>query len=200
MPSLTVVADGRAVAINVPDDILATTGDLYAKMDRDMDSGWQMGPEFIEQPDSVQRCQIVANKILTSLSGANETMATLMAGYILTRLPAVVAVHIDTLGEMLNTEFRYADAKEHADAAVGSAPIAATRPAAGLSKREAIAEAGKQVSAVYKVGRGWRFSTLNLASGQWVESPLLDDEAEAHEARAKAFQERYRELAGGALN
>jgi hypothetical protein len=193
MPSLTVVADGRAVGVSVPDNILATARELYAKMDSDMDSGWQMGPEFIEQPDRVQRCQIVANKLLISLSGANETMATLMAGYILARLPDVVAVHIDTAGEMLNTEFQYASR-----AAAPASPRVTAQ--AGLSKREALAEAGKQVSTVYKAGRGWRYSTLDRASGQWMESPLLDDEGQAHEARARTFQERYSELLGGALN
>jgi hypothetical protein len=190
MPNLTVVVDGRAVAVSVPGDMIASASGLYAKMDRDMDGGWQMGPEFVEQPDRVQRCQIVANKLLVSLSGANETMVTLMAGYILARLPDVVAVNIDTAGEMLNTEFQYASRP---------AAQAAAAPA-GLSKREALAEAGKQVSAVYQVGRGWRFSTLDRASGQWMESPLLDDEAQAHEARAKAFHDRYRELLGGAVN
>jgi hypothetical protein len=168
--------------------MLAEARAFYQKMDRDMDGGWQMGPEYVENPDRVQRCQIAANKLLTSLSAANETMVTLMAGYILTRLPNVNGVDIDTNGEMLNTRFT-------SDASVtpetGSAAVVS-----GLGKREALARAGQDVSAVYRSGRGFRFAILDQASGQPQESPLFDSETQATEARLLAFRRRYEELIG----
>src|SRR3970282_1739095 len=97
---LNVVVDDRLYSIKVPPDMLREAEEFFRKMDRDMDRGWQMGPEFIENPDKVQRCQIAANKLLTSLSAANETMITLMAGYIFKRLPGVTGVRIDTGGGM----------------------------------------------------------------------------------------------------
>lgn len=186
MPKLTVIVDERMLAVNVPDSLLAEAAPFFAKMDSDMDGGWQMGPEYIESPDRVQRCQIAANRLLGSLSSANQNMVTLMAGYILSRLPGVSTVRIDTGGELLNTQFRYEQA------APDAVPVATVAP----SRREALALAGKQVSAIYRAGRGWRFATLDAASGQWQESPLMDDEAEANEARMVAVRRRYEQLLG----
>jgi len=104
---LNVIVDERALTVDVPPHMLHEAEDFYRKMDSDMDGGWQMGTEFIENPDKVQRCQIAANKLLTSLSAANETMVTLMAGYILKNLPGVTGVRIDTGGEMQHTEMLY---------------------------------------------------------------------------------------------
>jgi hypothetical protein len=182
---LAVSVDERSLEVSVPDDMLADAQAFYQKMDRDMDGGWQMGPEFVENPDRVQRCQIAANKLLTSLSAANEMMATLMAGYILSRLPNVRGVEIDTGGEMLNTRFLYESAPSQPQAGV-----------AGLGKREALARAGKEVSAVYKSGRSFRYAVLDPATGQWAESPAMNDEKEAQEHRMLAFKRRFEELAG----
>ena len=104
---LNIIVDERVLTVDVPPHMLHEAEDFYRKMDSDMDGGWQMGTEFIENPDKVQRCQIAANKLLTSLSAANETMITLMAGYILKRLPGVTGVRIDTSGEMQHTEMLY---------------------------------------------------------------------------------------------
>ena len=104
---LNIIVDERALTVDVPPHMLHEAEDFYRKMDSDMDGGWQMGTEFIENPDKVQRCQIAANKLLTSLSSANETMITLMAGYILKNLPGVTGVRIDTGGEMQHTEMLY---------------------------------------------------------------------------------------------
>jgi hypothetical protein len=165
-------------------------------MDSDMARGWQMGPEFIENPDKVQRCQIVANKLLTSLSTANETMIMLMAGYILKRLPGVAGVRIDTGGEMLHTEIIYEHPANHA----GPAPV---MPAPGqssathkINKLEAMEQAGKDVTMVYQVGKSFRFAVRDLHTGEWLESGPMDSEQEAYEKRMQAYKHRLDELTG----
>lgn len=90
--------------LDVPDDLLGEAADFFAKMDRDMDGGWQISREYVECPDTVQRCQIVADKLFTSMINGNKTTALLMAGYILSRLPGISAVDIDTSGELQNTD------------------------------------------------------------------------------------------------
>lgn len=180
---LTVMVDARLLAINVPDEMLSEAESFFAKMDRDMDAGWQMGPEFIESPDRVQRCQIAANKLLVSLSGANESMATLMAAYILTRLPGVSRVHIDTAGEMMNTRFDM-------DSAVPASVPPPQLPAGGGDRRRAMAQAGQEVGAVYRAGRVWRF-TVQEANGQWTESSPFESEVQAQEARLQVVKDRY---------
>jgi hypothetical protein len=188
---LNVIVDDRALAVEVPPHMLHEAEDFYRTMDRDMDRGWQMGPEFIESPDKVQRCQIAANKLLTSLSSANETMITLMAGYILKRLPGVTGVRIDTGGEMLHTEMLYG---KPASAAPAPAPAAAR--AQKLGKLEAMEQAGKDVTKVYQVGKTWRFAVRDLKTGEWLESGPMDTEQEAYEKRMRAYKRRLDELTG----
>jgi len=106
---LDVIVNDQIHRLNVPPDMLEEGEAFFQKMDRDMDRGWQMSREFVEQPDRVNRCQIAANRLLTAMESGNETLALLMAGYILTRMPGVAKVDIDTNGEMLNTEIILGD-------------------------------------------------------------------------------------------
>jgi hypothetical protein len=183
---LNVTLADKAFAVELPEAALQAAEEFYRKMDRDMDRGWQMSREFVEHPDVTQRCQIAANRLMTSMSGGNTTMVELMAGYILTRLPGVTGVDIDTAGEMSETEFSFAEAKD-------ARPVAAP-PRHPLSKLQALEQAGKQVSKVYKSGRGYRFAVLDAASGQWAESALADSEKDAEDRRLATVKERYEEL------
>lgn len=103
-----VVIDEQVYAIEVPDDLLQEAAEFHARLDRDMDRGWQMSRQFVERPDPVQRCQIVADKLLTSIIQNNQATAMLMAGYITLRMPGAIGVDIDTAGEMQNTQLLYA--------------------------------------------------------------------------------------------
>ncbi|MBI3774109.1 MAG: hypothetical protein HY273_00905 [Gammaproteobacteria bacterium] len=100
---LNIVVEDRQIAINVSDAMLRDAQDFYAKMDRDMDQGWQMSREWIERPSQLERCQIAADKLHTALNTQNETLVLLMAGYILSRVPNVRSVAINTDGEMQET-------------------------------------------------------------------------------------------------
>lgn len=103
--TLTVVIESNSYAINVPEDVLIEGASFFEKMDKDMDKGWMMSREWVDNPDQVQRCQIAADRIADSISMENETLTLLMAGYILTRMDNVKEVHIDTDGEMMETRF-----------------------------------------------------------------------------------------------
>jgi hypothetical protein len=103
-----VIIGEQVYAIEVPDELLGEAAEFHAKLDRDMDRGWQMSRQFVEQPDALQRCQIVADRLLTSIMNGNEATTLLMAGYIALRMPGAVGVDIDASGEMQNTELLYA--------------------------------------------------------------------------------------------
>jgi len=103
-----VVIDDQVYAVELPEELLGEAAEFHARMDRDMDRGWQMSREFVERPDPLQRCQIVADKLLTGIMQGNEATAMLMAGYIALRMPGAVGVDIDGTGEMQNTELLYA--------------------------------------------------------------------------------------------
>lgn len=102
---LNVVIEDRAIAITVPDSIVIDARDFFARMNADMDQGWQMSREWVERPTALQRCQIAADRLNTAINNRNETMVTLMAGYILAQMPQVRTVHINTDGEMQETVF-----------------------------------------------------------------------------------------------
>ncbi len=103
-----VIVGEQVYAVEVPDELLGEAREFHDKLDRDMDRGWQMSREFVAHPDRLQRCQIVADKLLTSLSQGNDATAMLMASYIALRMPGAVGVDIDAEGEMQNTEVLYA--------------------------------------------------------------------------------------------
>jgi hypothetical protein len=190
---LSITVGDKVFSVELSEQFLAEAESFYQKMDHDMDRGWQMGREFIEQPDRTQRCQIAANRLMTSMSTGNTTMVELMAGYILSRLPGVSGVDVDTSGEMGDTEFAVAAPSA---ATAGAAQAAPSTHAAPLNRLEALTQAGKDISKVYASGRGYRYAVLNRATGQWVESALADTEKEAEERRLLAVKHRYQELIG----
>jgi hypothetical protein len=118
-------------------------------------------------------------------------MITLMAGYILKRLPGVTGVRIDTGGEMLHTEMLY-----EKPASAAPAPVPAAAHAQKLGKLEAMEQAGKDVTKVYQVGKTWRFAVRDLKTGEWLESGPMDTEQEAYEKRMRAYKRRLDELTG----
>ena len=99
-----VVVGDQVYAVEVPEELLREAGEFHARLDRDMDRGWQMSREFVERPDRLQRCQIVADRLLTSLTQRNQATAMLMAAYIALSVPGAIGVDIDAAGEMQNTE------------------------------------------------------------------------------------------------
>ncbi|MCG6936780.1 MAG: hypothetical protein LJE83_01220 [Gammaproteobacteria bacterium] len=101
---LNIIIDGRSNAFEVPDEILVEARDFFNKLDEDIDRGWQMSREWVDSPDSEQRCQIAADKILTAIETDNEKLLMLMAAYILHTMPGVKSVDIDITGDMNQTE------------------------------------------------------------------------------------------------
>jgi len=101
---LKLTIDDQTYDIDVPEQIMQEAEDFYAKMEQDMDKGWQMSRFWVEKPDLYQRCQIVADKILGAFHTENKRMLLLMAGYILTRMPHLQEVVVDTSGDITQTE------------------------------------------------------------------------------------------------
>jgi hypothetical protein len=102
-----VVIGEQVYAIEVPEELLRDAAEFHARLDRDMDRGWQMSRQFVERPDPVQRCQIVADRLLTCIMQDNQATAMLMAGYIALRMPGAIGVDVDASGEMQNTRLLY---------------------------------------------------------------------------------------------
>jgi hypothetical protein len=101
---LKLTIDDQTYDIEVDEQSMQEAEAFYTKMDSDMDKGWQMSRTWVEKPDTYQRCQIVADRILGAFHTENQKMVLLMSGYILSRVPQVVEVVVDTTGDMTLTE------------------------------------------------------------------------------------------------
>ncbi len=104
---LNIKVEDKSYRIDVPADVLDDGDAFFRKMDKDMDRGWQMSREYVPNPDIEQRCQIAADRLLTAMHNNNKHSLLLMAGYIMTRLPNVEWVDIDTTGDMNETRFNF---------------------------------------------------------------------------------------------
>lgn len=102
---LEVYVENNMLKVEVPDEVLGEAGEFFAMMDRDMDRGWKMGPEYVENPDPTQRAQIAADRMLTAIETDNRRLLSMMAAYIAAKLPGVKAVKIATEGDPRESEF-----------------------------------------------------------------------------------------------
>ncbi len=194
---LKAIIDDQIYELNVPDALISQAQPFFDRLDQDMDAGWQMSREWVEQPDRLQRCQIVADKLLTALESENQKLGLMMAGYLIARLPGVESVELDVQGEIQNNRFNLAAHDQIADAPASVADAEVPESVRGLSKLEAMEQAGKDVTKVFKVGRGWRFSVFDDATGAWQDSPTAATEQDASKMRQAAFKARYEALQRG---
>jgi hypothetical protein len=103
--NITVEFNDKSYALDVPGSLAVEAGEFFAKMDEDMNCGWQMSRWWVPDPDQNQRCQIVADKLLTAMQNNNEEFALLMCAYILNNKPATRRIRINTDGEIQGNEF-----------------------------------------------------------------------------------------------
>ena len=194
---LNVVIDDQLLELNVPEAFISQAQDFFAKMDSDMDRGWQVNREWVERPDQMLRAQIAANKLLTALENQDHNLGRLMAGYILSRVPEVVTVELNPAGETRDHRIEISETGiESAPTAHNGDSIAHAGIPKGLNKMQAMAQAAKDVSKVFKMGKQYRFSVYNHATGTWEESPAIADKAQAESMREHAFKARFEALCG----
>ena len=97
---LEAIIDEQHYPIEVPEPLLQEAEPFFAKLDADMDQGWQMSRHWVEQPNTTERCQIVADRLRDAIERHQAELQLLLAGYLLSRAPDLTAVQIDSQGEM----------------------------------------------------------------------------------------------------
>ena len=102
---VNVEIDDKSYELNVPEALMLEAADFFEKMDNDMNCGWQMSRWWVPDPDVTQRCQIVADKLLTAMQQNNEEFAMLMAAYILRNKPETRRIRLNIEGEIQGNEF-----------------------------------------------------------------------------------------------
>lgn len=102
---LKVLIEDQSYALPVPEEMVYDAEEFFDRLDSDMSKGWQMSREWVQSPDTQQRCQIVADRLLTALEAERRPLAALYGAYIVSRMPGVTTVRIDHTGDMQGTEF-----------------------------------------------------------------------------------------------
>ena len=102
---VSVEIDDKSYELDVPEALMLEAGEFFDKMDADMNCGWQMSRWWVPDPDETQRCQIVADKLLTAMQQENRDFAVLMTAYILSKKPATRRIRINIDGEIQGNEF-----------------------------------------------------------------------------------------------
>lgn len=102
---LNIYIDDQHYPLDVADALVSDAEDFFATLDADMANGWQMSREWVESPNATQRCQIVADKLMAALQVDNPQLVSMLAAYLLARIPGLRGVRIDASGEMQETEF-----------------------------------------------------------------------------------------------
>ena len=105
--TLDVVVGETVYQMKVPEALLTGADEVFDKFDRDMARGWQMSRTWTASPDAVQRCQIVADRLLTALHQGRWQFVGMACAYIVRNInkPDIKRVVIDTDGDMTQTTF-----------------------------------------------------------------------------------------------
>jgi len=101
---LNIIIGENSSPIEVPVDMLDDAEAIFSKMDKEMDKGGQMYRDWVDVLNQQQRCQIIANRLLTAIENENEPTSMLMAGYIMSRMPGIANVEISTDGDITQTQ------------------------------------------------------------------------------------------------
>ena len=97
---LKVFLEDQTYPIEIPDYLVSEAEEFFSYLDKDMDKGWQMSQFWVEKPDQQQRCQIVADKLLTALNTDDQKTGVMMSAYILNRMPNTTELHLSVTGDM----------------------------------------------------------------------------------------------------
>jgi len=203
---LLVQIEERQLMMEVEENLLTDAQDFFTRLDADMNHGWQWEREYTENLNALQRCQLIANRMLALLESDRHDSATLMAAYILQKLPGVTQVDINTSGEISLTEFsrdplpdsQPSTNKPTTSDSASTDAESNQNPQGKLTAAQASTKARKEVSLVYEVSGGFQFKMLDPEFGDWLESEIFTDRDAAEEVRMDNFQFRFQQLMGQA--
>ncbi|NOY17004.1 MAG: hypothetical protein GXP23_08745 [Gammaproteobacteria bacterium] len=97
---LKVFLEDQTYPVEIPDSVVTDAEDFFSYLDNDMNKGWQMSQIWVEKPDQLQRCQIVADKLLTALNIDDQKTGIMLSAYILNRLPGTTELYLSVTGDM----------------------------------------------------------------------------------------------------
>lgn len=184
---LKAIVDEQLFELNLPASFMEKAQEFFEKMDTDLDKGWQVDREWYDDVSPLMRTQIVADKLLTALENEDDKLGRMMAGYIIFKNPGIDSIELSTQGETRDHQVHF---QEGAETLFGFSPSTKGLPT-GMSQEQALEQAKKDVSQVFKMGRQYRFTVFNHGSQAWDESPAVGSKTDAEAMREAAFKARF---------
>jgi hypothetical protein len=78
--------------------------DFLARMDADMDDGFSLAGQVVEQPDDMQRVQFVAVQLFQSFMREKERLRAASCAWLCHRMPELREVKVDDSEEEISLE------------------------------------------------------------------------------------------------
>ena len=100
-----ITIDQSPFALEVADGVMHEAKEFIADMDAELDRGIQLGRHWLDTPSVEQKCQIAANKVVNAMHQENIRMVYLMAAYILTKMPDLKMVTVNSDYEIDEIDF-----------------------------------------------------------------------------------------------
>ena len=105
MYELNIILGENEYPLKIKEKIVEEAQTFFNQMDSDMNKGWQMSKSWVENPSQIQKCQIAADRLFTSIHLNKKETAVMMAAYIINQMPDVKVIDIDISGNMEETNF-----------------------------------------------------------------------------------------------
>lgn len=94
--NFNITIDEESYTLEVKEELMQELQSAHKKMDADFDRGLQLGRYWIESPTLEQRCQWVADKIVSAIHQENIRQFYVMAAYILSKFPDLKNVTVSS--------------------------------------------------------------------------------------------------------
>jgi len=105
MYELNIILGENEYPLKIKEKIVEEAQSFFNQMDIDMNKGWQMSKSWVEKPSQMQKCQIAADRLFTSIHLNKKETAIMMAAYIINQMPDIKVIDIDISGNMEETSF-----------------------------------------------------------------------------------------------
>ncbi|VAW63560.1 hypothetical protein MNBD_GAMMA09-865 [hydrothermal vent metagenome] len=94
--NFNITIDEESYTLEVGDELIQELQEVHKEMDGAFERGIQLGRYWIESPTLEQRCQLVADKIVSAVHQENIRQFYVMAAYILSKYPNLKNVTVSS--------------------------------------------------------------------------------------------------------
>ncbi|VAW68243.1 hypothetical protein MNBD_GAMMA10-127 [hydrothermal vent metagenome] len=94
--NFNITIDEESYTLEVTDGLMQELRSAHEEMDSDFDKGLQLGRYWIETPSDEQRCQYVADKVVSAIHQENVRQFYIMSAYILRKYPELKRVTVSS--------------------------------------------------------------------------------------------------------